>query len=91
MSNARERHPLVGYFTSAEQTEPVYDPPHDGPCLVCWKPLHEGDVRTICLMPAERAVASVFFRVHRTCAESDPGAVEQIEHRIIEGEFEASP
>lgn len=84
------RHPQVGYFDCDTQTEPVYDPPHDGPCLVCWQPLHAADVRTISLMPAERGVASVFFRVHRTCAEGDPAAVVEIEHRIIEGEFVAS-
>jgi hypothetical protein len=84
------RHPQVGYFASDTQTEPEYDPPHDGPCLVCWRPLHAEDVRTISMLPQQRAVASVFFRVHRTCAESDPVAVEEIEHRIIEGEFAAS-
>lgn len=84
------RHPQVGYFACDASTEPEYDPPHDGPCLVCWKPLTADNVRTISLTPAERAVASVFFRVHRTCAESDPQAVEEIEHRIIEGEFVAS-
>lgn len=86
-SNAANRHELVGYFIDATQTAPSYDPPHDAPCLVCWEPLHADDVRTINLMPSERAVASVFFRVHRTCAEDDPEAVLEIEHRIIEGEF----
>lgn len=84
------RHELVGYFTDAAQTEPVYDPPHDAPCLVCWQPLTTDDVRTISLMPAEGGVASVFFRVHRSCAEADPRAVEEIEHRIIESEFALS-
>ncbi len=88
-SAAIRRHELVGYFTDPSQTEPVYDPPHDAPCLVCWQPLTPENVRTISLMPAEGAVASVFFRVHRSCAEDDPGAVEEIEHRIIEGEFAA--
>lgn len=77
----------LGYFTDKSQREPVYDPPHDGPCLVCWKPLTPEDVRTINLMPADHPVASVFFRVHRTCAESDPEAVEEIEHQIIATEF----
>lgn len=84
------RHSLVGYFACASQTVPEYDPPHDGPCLVCWQPLHAEDVRTISMLPQQRAVASVFFRVHRTCAENDPAAVAEIEHRIIEGEFVAS-
>lgn len=81
------RHELVGYFTDPAQTEPAYDPPHDAPCLVCWHPVTENDVRTISLAPLERAVVSVFFRVHRSCAGTDPEAVEEIEHRIIEGEF----
>lgn len=87
MSDTARRHELVGYFTGPRQRVPEYDPPHDGPCLVCWEPLTPEDVRTINLVPCDGPVASVFFRVHRTCAESDPEAVEEIEHRIIEEEF----
>lgn len=89
-SQTAARHRLVGYFSCDADTEPTYDPPRDAPCLVCWKPLTASDVRTVSLTPMERAVASVFYRVHRTCAEGDPQAVEEIEHRIIEGEFLAS-
>lgn len=79
-----ESHPQVGYFDDPTQTVPAYDPPHDGPCLVCWKPLSPEDVRTISLMWAEGA-RSFFFRVHRSCAEDDPGAVEKIEQAILDG------
>jgi len=82
------RHELVGYFTHTGAT-PEYDPPHEGPCLVCWKPLTTDDIRTISVMPTEKPI-SLFFRVHRTCAESDPNAVEEIESAIIDGEFPRS-
>ena len=83
---AASRHELVGYFTTADQTTPAYDPPHDAPCLVCWRPLTPDDIRTVSLMPVGHD-ASLFFRVHRTCAEHDPAAVEEIESAIVDGEF----
>lgn len=82
-----DRHPLVGYFTEAAQAEPAYDPPHNGPCLVCWQPLTPDDVRTISVCPLHGADASLFFRVHRTCAEYDPDTTQAIEHAVIGGEF----
>lgn len=62
--------PLIGYFTSPDQTEPAFDPPHDSPCLVCDKPLLPDDVRTISIMLAEGAdERSFFYRIHRTCGD----------------------
>ena len=62
---------FVGWFDSAEQTEPTYEPPFPGPCIVCMKPMSADDVRTYSLMWADRAYnKSVFYRMHRTCAES---------------------
>lgn len=79
---------LVGYFTDSTQEEPAYDPPHDAPCLVCWRPLTADDVRTISML-AFGAAVSVFFRVHRTCCEEDPETVERIEHAILNGKATA--
>jgi hypothetical protein len=76
---------LVGYFTDPAQTEPAYDPPHEGPCLVCWQPLTSETVRTVSLMPQEGAKVSVFYRIHRDCG--DTPEAEQIEHSIVGGEF----
>lgn len=80
-----DRHALIGYFAEATQTEPAYDPPHDGPCLVCWQPLTPGDVRTVSLAPGEAARASVFYRVHASCA--DTPEAELVEQSIIGREF----
>jgi hypothetical protein len=66
-------HPLIGYYTSADQPidQPTYDPPHDGPCLICWTPIPEGDIRTHGVMWLDRNPAiSAYFRTHRTCAEA---------------------
>lgn len=61
---------LYGWFDSAEQTEPVYEPPHDAPCLYCQKAITPSDVRTISIMGASPVAGhrSYFYRVHRTCA-----------------------
>lgn len=72
---------IYGYFTSAGQSKPEYDPGLDGvPCPICSKDLDPGDVRTISLMvPKEwftdgKRVSvsgdrSYFYRVHKSCHE----------------------
>ncbi len=62
---------FIGWFDDPSQTKPVHDPPHDAKCPVCVKPITPDDVRTICLMWADRKGGkSVFYRMHRTCAVS---------------------
>ena len=69
-------HPLLGYFDDLCQTEPAYDPPHDGPCIVCMKPLTPDTVRTVSLMDGgpgtgrDFPARSWFYRLHRACDDS---------------------
>lgn len=55
-----------GWFDEAIG-EPVYDPPHNAPCLYCGVPLSADDVRTHSIMSAMGAERSYFYRTHRTC------------------------
>lgn len=64
---------IVGYYTQAGQTEPVYDPPHDVTCPVCGLPWTVDTVRTFNVMPVEgedARVASLFYRMHRACSDA---------------------
>ena len=71
-ASTRDMRQFVGWFDDPAQTEPVYRPPFPGPCIVCMKPmLNQSDVRVTCLMWQDRKHGlSVFYRMHRTCAES---------------------
>lgn len=67
--------PFYGWYDDAEQTpdRPSYDPPHDGPCLFCGRPLRPDDVRTISMLASEGyARRSYFYRVHQTCDDRHP-------------------
>lgn len=64
----------VGYFTSPEQVSPVHDPPFPCACPVCGEPMTSADVRTVSIRlasPPESGapLLSLFYRLHRTCAE----------------------
>lgn len=59
---------LVGWFDRADQEEPSYDPPREGPCPVCGGALTAETVRTVSVMYADGA-RSLFYRVHRACAD----------------------
>lgn len=62
---------FVGWYDSAEQSEPTYSPPFPGPCIVCLKPMTPDDVRTINVMWEDKAHSkSAFYRMHRTCGEA---------------------
>lgn len=62
---------FYGWFDDAEQANPTYEPPHDGPCLYCGRAIHAGDVRTHSLMYAgQYAARSYFYRTHRSCDEA---------------------
>lgn len=59
---------FYGWFDDAKQAAPTYDPPHDGRCLYCGRPITPDDVRTHSLMMATGyARRSYFYRTHRTC------------------------
>jgi hypothetical protein len=63
---------FYGWFDDPHQTEPTYDPPHDGPCPICGHSISHDDVRTHSLLfYGEYAARSYFYRTHRSCAESD--------------------
>lgn len=62
---------LIGYFTDANQTRPAYEPPLDGPCPFCSRPVTPETVRTINVMPLDRSTnASLFYYVHRGCHDA---------------------
>lgn len=66
--------PFYGWFDDASQAadNPTIDPPHDGPCLYCGKPIDpENDVRSFSIMPLTYARRSYLYRTHRTCAEAN--------------------
>jgi len=59
---------IYGYFSSADQVVPDYDPGLGAACPVCGKTLSPTDVRTISLMVPQDS-RSYFYRVHRSCHE----------------------
>lgn len=70
MAEKRDMLRYVGWYDDASQDAPAYDPPHDGPCIVCNKPLTPDDVRTCSLMWEDRSGGkSLFYRLHRTCGD----------------------
>jgi hypothetical protein len=58
---------MIGYFTEAAQTEPVFDPGLEVDCPVCKARLIE-PVKTISLMWVD-GDRSYFFRAHKACWE----------------------
>lgn len=73
---------IYGYYTSAEQVKPEYDPGLDSvACPICGSNLDVLDVRTISLMVPDKVREGVdgrlsiagdrsyFYRVHRSCHE----------------------
>jgi hypothetical protein len=68
---------FYGWYDDATQPadKPSYDPPHDGPCLICGEPISSDDVRTTSLLGLEQyAARCYFYRTHRTCADRHLGA-----------------
>lgn len=62
---------MVGYFDSAEQEEPTFDPGMDVPCPVCHKILRGQPVVTPSLLlwdyDSTKGDRSYFYRVHKAC------------------------
>lgn len=58
-----------GYFTSVNQSVPVYDPKNNVPCIVCEKPWEVENVCTVSLMKVGDS-RSFFYRAHRKCYHS---------------------
>lgn len=74
---------IFGYFDSARQTKPAFDPGSNILCPVCVTPLAD-PMKTISLMPVggER---SYFFRAHSTCWENADSTIrQQIEGSVID-------
>lgn len=65
---------FYGWYDDPEQPreKPSHEPPRDGACLYCGKPISPEDVRTHSLMYAGPVYAkrSYFYRTHRTCYEN---------------------
>jgi hypothetical protein len=72
---------IFGYFESADQTKPSFDPGMAALCPYCLKKL-EAPVRTTSLM-ADGDCRSYFYRAHRECAETaTPGQMSEIESSL---------
>jgi hypothetical protein len=74
---------IFGFYESADQIAPTYDPGPEALCPLCLRELGypENKVRTVSLMKVENPNRSFFYRMHLKCAEAATG--EQIMH--IEG------
>ena len=80
----RDVHGLIGWYDQADQPrdQPTFDPPHEGPCVICWNPLSPDNVRTVAVMPVG-GDRSLFYRVHRTCHEGLDQAERQVYDQVI--------
>ena len=58
---------IFGYFDSAEQSEPAYDPGLETLCPCCLSPVGDGSGITTISLLAEEDVRSFFFRAHKGC------------------------
>lgn len=61
-----EEKKLFGWFDSAEQTKPSYNPPTI--CLFCTNKIIPPQVKTISLL-ADKGNKAYFYRVHKDCYE----------------------
>lgn len=79
-----EGNQVYGWYDSATQTKPTYDPPHDAPCIACGFPITPDNVCTTSMMiPGEPR--SYFYRTHRTCANAAPeNSLDEIVWQMIE-------
>lgn len=76
---------IYGWFDSATDAQPAYDPPHNAPCLYCGLPLTNIDVRTHSVMYAHGAERSYFYRTHRTCDDmADEGQQQAIMGSVLD-------
>lgn len=82
---------IYGWFDSADQQEPTYDPPHDAPCPYCGKPVTADDVCTVSLMPVDNNLRNAantrfyFYRKHRTCDDlALPAAKQSINRKLFD-------
>lgn len=59
---------IYGYYDSADQDQPAFDPGLNGDCPSCGKPL-EPPLKTISLMlyDREHGDRSYFYRTHKDC------------------------
>jgi hypothetical protein len=60
-----QEHPLLGYFDSAEQERPTFDPGPDVPCVICYKPLSAPLMTLSAMKPG--GSRSYFYRAHKAC------------------------
>jgi hypothetical protein len=74
---------IYGWFGSASQTEPAYNPPFDAACLICGASLKPDDVRTISLMWQSGAKSALFYRVHSSCHN----ALSREQQDVLDGEI----
>ncbi len=58
---------IFGYFDSAEQGEPIYDPGLHVPCPCCLLPVGDRNGVTTISLLAEKDTWSFFFRAHTGC------------------------
>jgi len=80
---------IFGYYESATQKSPSYDPGPDALCPVCMKELQypENRVRTVSLMRAEFPQRSFFYRMHLPCAQgATDDEIAKIEGAVIDSD-----
>lgn len=73
---------IIGYFDSADQAEPIFDPMFEAACPYCGNKISPEDVRTHSIMGADHPTRSYFYRTHRTC---DINATPHEKQLIFEG------
>jgi hypothetical protein len=59
----------IGYFTEPGQTTPSYEPPFPCRCPVCGGTVDDSNARTVSCTPMNARLLSVFYRLHRQCAD----------------------
>lgn len=75
---------IFGYFDSAQQIAPTFDPGLDVPCPYCLRPLADEARKTISVMGMERK-RSYFYRAHKRCYEhASVMAISQVESSVLD-------
>lgn len=87
LEGLRNLRKLVGYYTRADQRpeEPDYDPPHDGPCLICGQPIVLEECRTVSVVWAKQGhKLALFYRLHRACDDAtNEHASMELDHVVL--------
>jgi len=82
---------IFGYFDSAGQKTPTYDPGRTALCPFCLREIAHGPIKTISLL-LDGDNRSYFYRAHKGCWENaDHKNRDQIEHSLIDARAKVTP